>query len=161
MWLNHEYWCECIWQTNDINKTAQWTDLTVGLPVTSERYWASFPVNRLFHNATVSQCDHFFCCYTRICCLKLWIFTRLITRMKIFLRGVGGRVGWSGGRGLPRFGGGALSSSVFTIWCRILISRPPRVYRRFKCRSCFYIRYQPYKLVSHINIVDQSFSWSF
>ena len=37
---------------------------------------------------------------------------------------------------LPRFGGGALSSNVFTIWCRILISRPPRVFRQFKCCSC-------------------------
>ena len=40
------------------------------------------------------------------------------------------------GGGLPRFGGGALSSNVFTICCQILISRPPRVFWRFKRRSC-------------------------
>ena len=56
--------------------TKQVTDLrppfTVGLPVTSERYWASFTspetfTMRLFHSATI------FCCYicTCICCFKL------------------------------------------------------------------------------------------
>ena len=36
------------------------------------------------------------------------------------------------------FGGeGVLSSIAFTIWCCIPISRPPRVFRRFKRRSCF------------------------
>ena len=35
------------------------------------------------------------------------------------------------------FGGGwVLSSNAFTIWCCILIIRPPRVIRRFKRRSC-------------------------
>ena len=33
-------------------------------------------------------------------------------------------------------GGGVLSSNAFTIWCCIPISRPPRVIRRFKRRSC-------------------------
>ena len=37
-------------------------------------------------------------------------------------------------------GGGVcvLSSNAFTIWCCILISRPPRVIRRFKHCSCFH-----------------------
>ena len=61
------------WQT--------WHPLRVGLPVTSERYWASFQVTRLFHKATVSQCDHFFFA-TYI--FVVWNLTRLITRLKIF-----------------------------------------------------------------------------
>ena len=40
--------------------------LTVGPPVTSERYWACFQVTRLFHSATIC-----FCCYICICWLKL------------------------------------------------------------------------------------------
>ena len=49
--------------------------------------------------------------------------------------------GWVGGneRGLTSIWWEitALSSNVFTIWCRILISRSARVFRRFKRRSCF------------------------
>ena len=41
----------------------------------------------------------------------------------------GGGVGMGG---LPRFGGEALISNVLTIWCRILIPRPTRVFRRSK-----------------------------
>ena len=98
MRLNHEYWCKCTWRTNGINKTAghKWLTLpplTVGLPVTSERYWASFQVTRLFHKATVSQCDHFFATTYR----KL---NQVDYQIEIFL---------------PQFGGGALSSNVFTI----------------------------------------------
>ena len=40
------------WQTSPL--------LTVGLPVTSEGFRASFQVTRLFRNATVSQYDHSF-----------------------------------------------------------------------------------------------------
>ena len=54
------------------HKWQTWPPLTVGLPVTSERYWASFQVTRLFHKVTVSQCDNFFfCCHICLCCLKL------------------------------------------------------------------------------------------
>ena len=69
--IRHFFWLVVIagdkTATSDIQT---WPPLTVGLPVTSERYWASFQVTRLFYNATVSQCDHFFC-YIWICCLKL------------------------------------------------------------------------------------------
>ena len=89
--------------------------LTVGRPVTSKRYWASFQVTRLFHKATVSQCNHFFLCYICICCLKLYqvedfFFTSI----------------WWG------------STQLQCIYYlrRILISRPPRVFRHFKRRSC-------------------------
>ena len=44
-------------------------------------------------------------------------------------------------------GSTALSSNVFTIWCRILISRPPRVFRRFKRRSCSLLLPTPTVLV--------------
>ena len=58
-----------------------------------------------------------------------------ITRIKscffffffFFLKGGGG-------------GGGGGSSNAFTIWCCILISRPPRVIRRFKRRSCLWMK---------------------
>ena len=43
-------------------------------------YWASFQVTRLFHSATVSQCNHFFWMQH---VFVVWNFTRLITRMKI------------------------------------------------------------------------------
>ena len=63
------------------HKWQTWPPLTVGLPVTSERYWAGFQITRLFHEATVSQCDHFFAAtYVFI----VWNFTRLITRLKRF-----------------------------------------------------------------------------
>ena len=68
--------------------------------------------------------------------------TRPITRMKsfsffylfIFFGGVV-VVGWWGG-GWGRGWWWVLSSNAFTIWCCIPISRPPRVIRRFKRRSC-------------------------
>ena len=107
---NHEYWCKCTWQTSGINKESQqnshkwqtWPPLTVGLPVTSQRYWASFTKSldcftmRLFHSATI------FCCYicTCICCLKLHQADYQVGEVFFFL---------------TQFGGGALSSNVFTI----------------------------------------------
>ena len=108
MRLNHEYWCEpeCTWQTNSINKTA-----------TSERLdsWAS----RLWRGIElVFKSLH---CFT----VRPIFSTRPITRMKsfsFFFFFLGG--------------GGMLSSNAFTIWCCIPISRPPRVIRRFKRRSC-------------------------
>ena len=59
----------------------------------------------------------------------------------------------TGGLTLIRFGGGTFN--VFTIWCRIMISRPLRVFRRFKHRSCsrmhLICRYPQYifRLVNH------------
>ena len=93
---------------NSINKTA-----------TSERLdsWAS----RLWRGIElVFKSLH---CFT----VRPIFSTRPITRMKIF------------SLFLVLFfflGGGVLSSNAFTIWCCIPISRPPRVIRRFKRRSC-------------------------
>ena len=71
---NQRYQQNCHkWQT--------WPPFTVGLPVTSERYSASFQVTRLFHKVTVSQCDHFFAA-TYVFVLNV---TRLITRLKSFV----------------------------------------------------------------------------
>ena len=78
------------WQT--------WPPLTVGLPVTSERYWASFQDSRLFHEAFFSQCDHL---------LLLHVYL-------LFETSPGWLPGWRAVF-LARFGGGALSSNVFTI----------------------------------------------
>ena len=73
---------------------------------------------RLFYSATI------FCCYicTCICCLKLHqadcqvgegFFTSILV-------------------------GGTQLQCIYYL-CRILISRPPRVFRRFKRRSCCYL----------------------
>ena len=92
------------------HKWLTWPPLTVGLPVTSERYWA---VPRLFHNATVSQCDHFFCCYIWpcICCLKLHQADYQVGEFFF----------------LPQFWWEALSSNVFTI-CAVYWSLGRRGY---------------------------------
>ena len=140
---NHEYWCKCTWRTNGINKTdltsginsdrqvtsginkwQTWPPLTVGLPVTSERYWASFQVTRLFHKVTVSQCDHFVFVATYV--FVAWNFTRLITRLKSFFFLILTSIWW-----------GSTQLQCIYYLRRILISRPPRVFRRFKRRSCF------------------------
>ena len=65
--------------------------------------------HKLFHSVTVYQFNHLapLC----ICCLKLHV--TLIRWWDLW------GVGWGGG--LPRFGGGALCSNVFTTWCRTLI----------------------------------------
>ena len=115
MRLNLEYW----WST----KEPQVTDLhravdslTVGLPVTPERYWASFQVTGLFHKATI------FCCNICICCgLKLHQADHKVEEFLFFLTSI-----WWG------------STQLQCIYYlrRILISRPPRVLRRFKRRSC-------------------------
>ena len=65
-----------------------------------------------------------------------WLPCWRVFNLDFFYFFVGMWKGWKGGGGLSRFGGGALSSNVFTIWCRILIFRPPRVFRRLKHRSC-------------------------
>ena len=119
MRLNHEYWCKCTWRTNSNHKTATsdltWPPLTVGLPVTSERYWASFQVTRLFHIATVSQCDH---CFAATYVFVVWNFTRLITRLITSI--------WWGSTQLQ---------CIYYLH-HILIPKPPRVFLHFKRRSC-------------------------
>ena len=110
-----------VWQT--------WPPLTVGLPVTSERYWASFQVTRLFHKSTVSQCDHFFAAaYVFV----VWNFTRIITRLKSFFV----LFCFFCFCFLPQFRGGSTQLQCIYYLRRILISRPLRVFRRFKRRSC-------------------------
>ena len=121
------------------------TDLTVELPVTSERKWASFQVTRhtqlvgwvdrrLFHsdNATifVAKC---------ICCV--WNFTWHRNDEEffwgVFLWGGVGVcvcvcVGGGGGGG----GGGGHSSPVYLVFGVVYRSRPPRVLRRFTALLC-------------------------
>ena len=113
---------ECTWQTNSINKTT-----------TSERLdsWAS----RLWRGIElVFKSLH---CFT----LRPFFSTRPITRMKSFsflcvcvcVCVCGGGGGGGGGGGCR-----VVSSNAFTTWFCILISRPPRVMRRFKRRSCIF-----------------------
>ena len=75
-------------------------------------------VPRLFHNATVSQCDHF---------LLLHMYMYLLFETS---------PGWRGFFKLNFVGATELQCIYYL--CRILISRPPRVFRRFKRRSCLY-----------------------
>ena len=88
--------------------------------LTSERYWASFQVTRLFHNATVSHCDHF---------LLLHLYL-------LFETSPGWLQGW---RVLFFYLDLVGSTQLQCIYYlrRILISKPPRVFQRFKRRSCW------------------------
>ena len=92
------------------HKWLTWPPLTVGLPVTSERYWA---VPRLFHNATVSQCDNF---------LLLHMYMYLL-----FEASPGWLPGWRGFFFYLNFWWEALSSNVFTI-CAVYWSLGRRGY---------------------------------
>ena len=71
-----------------------------------------------------------FCCYICICCLKL--HQALITMLSFYKGGYLDLVGEHCTQ--------LQCIYVFTICCRILISRPPRVFRRFKRRSCLVVR---------------------
>ena len=97
------------------HKWQTWPPLTVGLPVTSERYWVSFQVTRLLHKVTVSQCDHFFCCHICICCLKLHQADYKIEEFFVLFC-ILTSIWW-----------GALSSNVFTI-CTVYLSLGCRGY---------------------------------
>ena len=92
---NHEYWCKCTWQTSGINKTAtnDRLDLRWQLGFQWHRRGIELflQVPRLFHNATVSQCDHF---------LLLHMYMYLL-----FETSPGWLRGWSGFF-LTQFGGG-------------------------------------------------------
>ena len=61
-WQQH-WECDRTMNIGDQQNSHKWQtsvdQLTVGLPVTSEKCWASFQVTRLFHKATVSHCNHF------------------------------------------------------------------------------------------------------
>ena len=83
---------------------------------------------RLFHSATFFAATYVF---------VVWNFARPITRLNNFY--LLNLCVWMG---MPRFGGGALSPNVITIWCRILISRSPRAFRSFKRRPCTKISIQ-------------------
>ena len=72
---------------------------------------------RLFHSATI-----FAATYVHV--FVVWSFTRLITRLeRVFFTSI--------------LVGGTQLQCIYYL-CRILISRPPRVFRRFKCRSCYH-----------------------
>ena len=113
---NHEYWCKCTPQTSGINKTvtSDWLDLRWQLGFQWHRRGIELvlQVPRLFHSATI------FCCYicTCICCLKLH------------------RADYQVGEGF--FFTSILHQCIYYL-CRILISRPPRVFQRFKRCSCW------------------------
>ena len=89
--------------------------LTVGFPVTSEWYWTSFQVTRLFHSATIFSLLH-------ICCLKLHRADFQVEEVFFFF--------------LTSIWCGSTQLQCIYYLRRILISRPPRVFRRFKRRSC-------------------------
>ena len=104
------------------HKWLTWPPLTVGLPVTSGCIDLVLQVPRLFHIATVSQCDHFLLLH-----MYMFVFlssTRLITRLESFF-----------GFFTSILVGGTQLQCIYYLCC-ILISRPPRVFRRLKRRSC-------------------------
>ena len=116
------------WYQQNSHKWQTWPPLTVGLPVTWERYWASFQVTRLFHKATVSQCDHF---------ILLHMYLLFETSpgwykvKEVFLT--------------PIWWGSTQLQCIYYLR-RILISRPPRVFRR-SCLSSFQVTWKPSHLV--------------
>ena len=140
MRLNHEYWCEpeCTCMANEQyqQNSHKWETWQLGFQ-TLERYWASFQVTRLFHSATnfFNQTDY----WNEGFCIFFYIFIYLF----IFLGG----------------GGGVISSNAFTIWCCILISRSPRVIKRFKRRSChIYMFETEFKNAFYVSNVTQKAS---
>ena len=119
-----QYW-KCDWIMNiGANRNAHGKKNSINKTATSERLdsWAS----RLWRGIELvfKSLD----CFT----VRPICSTRPITRKRSFSLFF---FVWGGG------GGGVLSSNAFafTIWCCIPISRPPRVIRRFKRRSCKYI----------------------
>ena len=111
---NHEYCCACTWQMNGINKTA-----------TSDRLDHCWQLDFQWHRRGIGLIFKSLDCFT----------------MRLFHSTTSS--GWlPGWRVLLFFYFFVcvcltyLSYNVLTIWCRILISRPPRVFRRFKRRSC-------------------------
>ena len=61
--LNHEYWCKCTWLMSGINITSTSDRLDLhwqfGFQWHRRGIELVLQVPRRFHNATVSQCDHF------------------------------------------------------------------------------------------------------
>ena len=104
---NREYW----WST----KQPQVTDLRWQLGFQwHRRYWVSFQVTRLFHKATVSHCDHF---------LMLHMYL-------LFETSPGWLQGWRGFFFfLTSIWWGSTQLQCIYYLRRILISRPPRVFR--------------------------------
>ena len=127
---NREHW----WSTKQPQVTdLRWVltpALTVGLPVTSERHWPSFQVTRLFHKATVSHCDLF-----------------LLLHMYLLFETSPGWLQCWRGFFLTSIWWGSTQLQCIYYLRRILISRPPRVFRRFKRRSCSF-RYVLHDLIS-------------
>ena len=125
--MNHD-WCKYTWRTNGINKTAtsdrldlhwqlgfQWHRRGIELVFKSLDCFTKW----LFHSATI----FFAATYVFV----VWNFTRLITRLKrIFFCFFLTSIWW-----------GSTQLQCIYYLRRILISRPPRVFRRFKRRSCY------------------------
>ena len=115
---NHEYWCKCTWQTSGINKTgtSDWLDL--GFQWHRRGIELVLQVPRLFHNATVSQCDHF---------VWLHIYMYLLFEASPGDYQVGELFFFNLNFGALRGGGAGVSSNVFTI-CAVYWSLGRRGY---------------------------------
>ena len=103
-------------------------------------------VPRLFHNATVSQCGHFLL-------LHMYMYLLFETSpgwlpgWRVFFVLFFNSIWWWWWWWWWWWGGTQLQCIYYL--CRILISRPPRVFRRFKHRSCFH--FQMYFLFHYSN----------
>ena len=152
---NREYW----WST----KQPQVTDLRWQLGFQWHRRGIELVfksldcfTKRLFHTAT------FFCCYICICCLKLHQADYKVEEFFFFFY-----LDLVGEHSAPMY------LPVYYLR-RILISRPLRVFRRFKRRSCLYVPFLVLKLsckekkwsatgmftLLHICITEMGHHWS-
>ena len=121
---NHEYWCKCTWRMNGINKTATSDRLDLHWQLGFQ--WHLRSIELVFKSLDcftkqLFTVRPFFCCYICICCLKLHQADYQVEEFFwVFLTSI-----WWG------------STQLQCIYYlrRILISRPPRVFRRFKRRS--------------------------
>ena len=123
---NHEYWCKCTWRTNGINKTATSDRLDL-------RWWLGFQ----WHQRSIELVFKSLDCFTKWLFLSatiflaatyvivVWNFTGLITRLKSFFVVFLTSIWW-----------GSTQLQCIYYLCRIQISRPPRVFQRFRRRSC-------------------------
>ena len=144
-----------------INKTATGDRLDHCWQLDFQRHWRGVELAfksldcftiRLFHSATTLVLLHM---YLLLETSPHWLLgVRVFIFLYLIFRGWGWGLGWSY---LSRFGGEALNSDVFTIWCFILISRSSRVFWRFKRRSC--ISYQWFALLNLLRICVVHIYW--
>ena len=136
-WQHH--W-ECDWTMNiSANAHSKWTDST------NQYNWQTWLFGFQWHGRGIELIFKPIDCFTMRLFHSATFFLLLLLYL-LFETTPGWLLGWRflevGVGGLPRIGGGALRSGVFTIWCRILIAKPPGLFWLFKRRSCSTVPWQ-------------------